>query len=317
MRRDSTENEQMRVKNDYFVNSLAGALTVHSRLMPELSVEVGELQPGWITAEALFGDDAAIDEYLDYEGSFQRGADRKTCAAAMMVDYCYIFAFATVPLFAGFGMVPDLSTQSYAMQFHSARLEHDDRILEVRRAHIRFLSPAFWTDRNDSVASLGQLLDHSGLCDLYRRSTEDHMRPLVEKLYSKTGLARNALWRLVGDAIAARFLDAGRLFGCLDEAKTSAMAILKHPQSPLFNRQLHFFELTLRDEEQRNLLSWTFRGRGGCCRYYTVDGGELCETCVLKRPEQRNAELLLAMQRRYASMSGEGIGGTSGSQPTR
>ncbi|WP_442580069.1 (2Fe-2S)-binding protein [Mesorhizobium sp. ASY16-5R] len=79
------------------------------------------------------------------------------------------------------------------------------------------------------------------------------------------------------------------------------MTILKQPGSPLFNRQLHYFDLTLRDEGQRELLSWTFRARGGCCRFYTVEGGKLCSTCVLKNAAERDNELLDAMRRRFGS----------------
>jgi len=62
----------------------------------------------------------------------------------------------------------------------------------------------------------------------------------------------------------------------------------------------HYFDLTLHDEEQRELLSWTFRARGGCCRYYTVESGELCSTCVLKPSAERDAELLRAMRRQLS-----------------
>lgn len=294
---------QAHVKGDLSADPLAEALAAQSRLWPEVRTEAGEPEPGWITAEAFIADDAAIDEYLDYEGSFHAGTDRRTCAASMMIDYCYVLSMATVPLFAGFGIVPELRPQHYAMRFYTAPQEHDGRTFQIRRAHVRFLSRAFWTDR-DVIAphpDARGLPDRDALCGLYRRSVEDHVRPLIGKLAGRTGLSPNALWRLVGDALAGRFLDAGRRLGCLDEAKAAAMTILKQPGSPLNNRQLHYFDLTLRDEEERELASWTFRARGGCCRYYRVEGGELCETCVLKKPEKRDAELLELMRQRFAA----------------
>jgi len=283
------------------------ALAKQSQMWPEVSTAFGGLEPDWVTAAAFFANDAAIDEYLDYEGAFHTGVDRKTCAAAMMVDYCYILSMATVPLFVGFGIVPELSPDRFAMRFYAAPMEHDGRTFDVRRAHTRFLSRTFWTDRVECAADPGMrpLVDRGGLCDLYRRAIEDHVRPLVEKLADRTGLSRNALWRLVGDAIAGRFLDAGRRFGCLEDAKAAAMTILKWRGSPLNNRQLHFFDLTLRDNEDHELMSWTFRARGGCCRHYTVEGGELCETCVLKKPEERNLELLELMRQRFGRSVGD------------
>lgn len=293
-------------KNDSSADPLAEALTEQSRLWPEVRTESRELEPGWITAEAFFADEAAIDEYLDYEGSFHAGTDRRTCAASMMIDYCYVFSMATVPLIAGFGIVPELAPQHYAMRFHIVPQEHDGRTFQIRRAHVRFLSCAFSTDREVSAThpDARRLPDRAALSDLYRYSLEDHVRPLVDKLAGRSGLSRNALWRLVGDAVAGRFLDAGRRLGCLEEAKAIAMTILKQPGSPLDNRQLHYFDLTLRDGEERDLISWAFRARGGCCRYYTVEGGELCDTCVLKKPEERDAELLETMRHCFAAAAG-------------
>lgn len=141
------------------------------------------------------------------------------------------------------------------------------------------------------------------MCDFYRCSAADYVRPLVEKLARRFGLAGNALWRLVADAIAARFLDAGRRFRCLEDARESAMTILRAGWIAAMQSPASFLrsDPAPRDEQQRKLLSLKFRARGGCCRYYTVEDGELCETCVLKKPEERKAELLRAMRRRYES----------------
>lgn len=285
---------------------LAEALAARSRMWPEVRTDIGEPEAGWVTAEAFFADDAAIEDYLDYVRSLHARADRKTCAASMIIDHCNTFALATVPLLAGFGIVPDASPRHYAMKFHIAPEEHDGRVFQTRKAHIRFLSRTFSTDREASAAHPDARLlpDRDALCDLYRRVIEDHLRPLVGTLAGKTGLSRSALWRLVGDAVAGRFLDAGRRFGCLDEAKASALTILKQPGSPLNNRQLHFFDLTLRDADERELISWDFRARGGCCRYYTVKPDDLCDTCVLKKPEQRDADLLEMMRDRYTAAFG-------------
>lgn len=280
---------------------LRSALASQSTLWPDVRTELGAPEPGWITAEGLFADDAAIEEYLDYEGAFHGSADRKTCAAAMIVDYCYIFSIATVPLFAGFGIVPDLSPSLFALQFYIAPREHDGRILEVRRAHIRYLSSTFSAGGKDNIfpPNVPTLTDHD-LCSVYRTAVEMHFYPLVTVLHARTGLPRNALWRLVADAIAGRFLDAGRRFDRLEPAKELAMDVLKKPGSPLHNRDLHYFDLALHDNAQRELLTWTFRARGGCCRFYTIEGGKLCSTCVLKNAAERDNELLDAMRRQLS-----------------
>lgn len=288
---------------------LRHALSVHSSMWPEVRVELGEKEPDWITAEAFFSNDAEIEDYLRYKGSLRNGGDRKTCAATMMLDYGNTFSIATVYLLVGFGVVPNLDPRLFAMKFHTEAREHDDTTHGIRRAHVRFLSSDFWTDNAESAAHTDKrgLLEHDGLFDLYRRSVEDHFAPLVEALFRKTGLGRGALWRLVGDSIAGHFLEAGRRFGRFEAAKASAMTILKQPGSPLNNRQLHYFELTLRDAQDQELISWTFRGRGGCCRFYKVAEGTLCETCVLKNSEERDADLLEIMRRRFAELTGRAV----------
>ncbi|WP_337182659.1 (2Fe-2S)-binding protein [Shinella sp.] len=273
------------------------AMAVQSANWPDIPTGTGRLEAGWITAAALFASDDAIEEYLRYEGSFHADMDRKTCAAAMMADYGYIFSTAVVPLFAGFGLIPDLSPRQFALRFYVTPLEHDGQVHEARRAHVRFLSPAFSTDRGNDTNTPCEtaILDSGALCDLFRRSIEDHFRPLVGQLHARTGLARSALWRLVADAVAGTFLDAGRRFGRIEAAKATAMTVLKQPGSPLDNRQLHYFDLTLADEGH-GAISHTFRARGGCCRHYTVDDGAVCPTCVLNTPERRDAELRQAMR---------------------
>jgi hypothetical protein len=250
----------------------------------EFSVAVGPLDAGWVTAAAFFADSEAIDAFLDHEGSHNPGADPKTRAALLILDYCYVFMLASVPLLVGAGIVPDLSPSNMALQFFDGRHEHGGRSHANRRAHVRYLSPRFFDDR-------------AALCGQFRAGVEAHFAPLVDVLFRKTGLSRNALWRLVADAVAGRCLEVGRQRGCIDEAKAIGMQVVKQPGSPLHNRQLRYFDLTLYDDTQKIPLgSWTFRARGGCCRFYTVLNGTLCSICVLKDPEERDAELLEAMR---------------------
>ena len=98
---------------------LRDALAAQSSYWREPRVDVGALEPGWVTAAALFDDHAAIDDLLDYQASFVKGMDRKSRAAALAADYSYMFAITAAPLFVGFGLVPDLSASSYALQFET------------------------------------------------------------------------------------------------------------------------------------------------------------------------------------------------------
>ncbi|WP_323455459.1 hypothetical protein [Rhizobium sp. AN6A] len=66
--------------------------------MAEVPCSTGAMLPGWTTAAELFSSPSELQEFLDYEGSFDPGVDLKSRAAFLMSDYCYIFFMATVPL---------------------------------------------------------------------------------------------------------------------------------------------------------------------------------------------------------------------------
>lgn len=278
---------------------LAAAAEACSAVWSELRVELGPLEPGWIKARDFFASPAAIDSFLALERALYPGADLKSCAAFMMRDYLSNFSLATVPLFLDRGLVPDLAPARVALWFHDVVQEQDGRTYAVRRAHVRYLSPAYTTDRPDAAphADARTVADRPRLCEQFRTGLENHVRPLVAALTARTGLASGALWRLAGDAIAGRFLDVGEKLGRLEEAKAAALLILKQPGSPLANRQLHFFDIELNDDAGSPLGVWTFRARGGCCRYYTLEGGSFCTTCVLKPANERDVELRAAIRR--------------------
>jgi hypothetical protein len=278
-------------------DSLTEATALQQSMWPEVPCSAGPMLAGWTTSAALFSSPSALEEFLDYEGSFDPGVDLKSRAAFLMSDYCYIFFMATVPLLVGRGVVPDMSPDAVSLQFYTHHGEHDGEPMTVRRAHVRLLSPQIFTDRD--AGPFSTVTDHAGLCERFRIGVEQHCHPLVEALATRTGFSKNAQWRLVGDAIAGRFLDVGRRFGCLTDAMASAMAIVKVQGSPLNNRQLGYFDLTLHDSALKEPFTYTFRARGGCCRYYTVEGAEKCPTCVLKSHEERDDILLQEMRAHF------------------
>jgi hypothetical protein len=271
-------------------------------LWPSPRVEAGPLDDGWTTAAALFADDAALEDHLAYQGSFDEGVDRKSRAAFLMSDYCAMFCAVAVPLLVGGRIVPEFDPSRYALQFYTSEMEHDGHKATVRRAHVRLLSFAYATDeeRLASHRDAQFLLDGAGLHQIFRWGVETHFTPLIRALNRLTGLPWSAMWRLVGDALGAAFLDAGRRYGCLEGAKAAAMAILKQVGSPLRNQQLHYVTITVRDDAdpQRVLASYDFRARGGCCRYYLIEGKPLCTTCVLQHPATRDRLLERKMRRR-------------------
>ena len=271
------------------------ALAAQAKFWPEPKTDVGVIAPGWVTASAIFGDSAAVDDLLAYQTEFTPDLDRKGQAAYLITEYSYMFAITAAAPFVGFGLVPDFSAEKYALRFESRPVKHNGRIVQERLARVRFLEPKVVTDNQAFAGDPDTLefVDRAALCERLRVATEAHFKPLVEVLHAKSRLSRNALWRLVGDSLAVLFLDAGQRFGRVEDAKAAGLAILKQEGSPLANRQMHFFDIAVRDEEdpEQIVLSRTFRARGGCCRFYTVEGGHLCSTCVLQDPVERDIKL--------------------------
>ncbi|MEW9617804.1 (2Fe-2S)-binding protein [Shinella sp. S4-D37] len=262
------------------------ALDAQAAYMPDVRADIGPAGEGWTTSEVFFSDEAALGEFLAFEQSLNEGTDLRAAGALLMTDYGYILAAAAVPLFTGFGLVPDLAPASVALSFHTIEEFRDGKTCRTRRAHVRFLNAAFRQGR----------LEDAGDGERFRAGIEQHFRPVIEAIHARTRLSRAALWRLASDSIAGRFLESGYRFDRVEAAKATAMRILKVPGSPLANRQLHFFDLTVFDRNRQD-FSYTFRQRGGCCRFYLVEGGEYCPTCVLKAPAERDEELRLAMRR--------------------
>ena len=268
---------------------LRRALDAQAAYFPEVRAEIGPESTEWITAQTFFSDVNAIREFILFEQSRYSGVDLKTAGALMMNDYSYILATATVPLFTGFGLIPNLSPPSVGFRFYTTEKLHEGKTYRARRANVKF---------GESLFCYGQLDDDTD-GERFRDQLEKHFRPVVEQIHALTSLSRAALWRLAGDAIAYLFLEAGRRFDAAEAAKTAAMRILIIPGSPFANRELYYFDLAISDPKQQKVCE-TFLQRGGCCRFYKVEGGAYCSTCVLKTPADRDDDLRQALRGRIS-----------------
>lgn len=130
----------------------------------------------------------------------------------------------------------------------------------------------------------------------FTHQIETLFAPLVDMHFQLSNLAKPALWRLVGDSLAAAFLAQGENFDCPDKAMQAAEKILKRRGTKLFSKQVGFFNMSL--PERPDTAEW-FRARGGCCRYYTSKDGEYCTTCVLRDEESRNARLQTYLREKH------------------
>lgn len=168
------------------------ALDAQAAYMPDVRADVGPAGEEWTTVETFFSDGDALGEFLALEQSLNEGTDLRTAGALLMTDYGYILAAAAVPLFAGFGLVPNLSPASVALSFYTTEEPHNGKIHQTRRAHVRFL---------DGTFSVGQIEDAAD-GERFRTEIEHHFRPVVEAIHARTRLSRTALSGEQDDHIA-------------------------------------------------------------------------------------------------------------------
>lgn len=274
---------------------LRAAFGVMAQHWPVPAVEIGPMAPGFTPVPSLFADDRFLAKMLDRQQAGTPGLDAKGAAAYFISEYAGVLGIAAASPFLSHGLVPAFAPENCALAFE---LPAEGR----PRVRLRLLDPRCATDKpmNAQHGSSYRQVDREGLRSELRGGLEAHMEPLIHRLRGQTGLPWQAMWRLVSDSVAARFLEAGRQFGCEESAQAEALAILKAPGSPLANRQMHFFEIVIRDQANPPgiIARRSFRARGGCCRFYTAPGGSYCSTCVLVTPHERHRRIEAQMRRR-------------------
>ncbi|MFD1704503.1 (2Fe-2S)-binding protein [Methylopila henanensis] len=279
---------------------LAAALA--SRDLPA-PLSVGPLSGEWAPLSRLWGPDrAAMDRLLAYQRAFSTDLDEKGQSAYLVGGLAYAL---TVPLAMGVvehGVAFDLSADRVGFRLERRVMAYEGRDVPGERIHLRLASPGFASldPAHDGVPGAVLLSDRAALAEHVRIALEALFAPLVEWLRGYGGLSRGALWRLVGDSVALAFLGAGEALDRVEEAKRDALGVLKRPGSPLTNRQMRFTRFDLIDPSapDKPIASENFRVRGGCCRYYTVEGGTYCGSCVLLDPAEREERMLAAFRRR-------------------
>ena len=122
---------------------------------------------------------------------------------------------------------------------------------------------------------------------------EAHLGPLFDAVAAQTSLGRRAQWSLAADALALRFLDAGRQLGDAARGQAEGLALVKAAGSPLRNPKTGYVTVAAGDHWE------TFRARGGCCLYYRLDPGENCTTCVLRPAAEREQRLRDYLARKH------------------
>lgn len=253
-------------------------------------VSLGPLDGEWRPVSALWGEDRdSMARLLESQRAYSPELDAKGQSAYLISAYAHALSTPAAEAIAGFGLMPDMDAERLGYRLEAYTTSYLDREIRLERLYLRLSGQGFATDdrRWRGHPHARHLPDREALLDHARAALERHMTPLIQHLNAYSRLPVAALWRLVGDALSYALMEAGRRIGREDQAVADALRLLKAPGSPLANKEMRFVELALVDDSEapgRELARQRFRARGGCCRYYTVGGGELCGTCVLRKP---------------------------------
>lgn len=275
--------------------------TLHrlSSLDDNLHTDTGPAAPGFLpAADLLDNTNPALEDALDRYIAQYPTIEPRTKASFFIGDYAWYVSAAAVAAYLTERRAPDLSAGNIAIRFRTYTWHEDGESGEAERLDVRYLSGCFGCLPSDPAASHPDavvLPNEAALLAWMRGRLEAHLTPLIAHVVEITRLSDNAQWQLVADACEAQFLNTGKANANAERAQADGLAFVKDDKSPLSNPQTGYFTLTANGHTD------TFRARGGCCRYYTISetGDDYCSTCVLRKPEERDARLLAYMLKKY------------------
>lgn len=229
---------------------------------------------------------AVLEAWLDDQQSLYPATPRDAAAAFFFGALTWGLCEAIAKRWLETGTAPSLSADPLRLAMTWEHWQEDG----AEGDHIVCRFDSLWTESGpdaeaDHVADLAQAL-------------RLQLDPLVATLSQRAGLPASALWRLLGDAIGGAFIDVAQGDN-LAAALAAAQALLAASTAPIANKQMKIEELALPSERHPRGEAYRrwFRKRGGCCRYYKVDGGDYCTTCVLRDDASRQERLLDYMER--------------------
>lgn len=252
--------------------------------------------PDWFPATSLMDPDQEIlADALARQAADHPNMEARTRGSYFIGEYSWWLSVGPIAAYLTQQRVPDLSAGNIALRQSTYTWREGGESGEAERIDIRFISGRFAclpddpdVDHPDAIVTP----DKTHLRQWLRGKLEAHMAPIIERVHAHTNLSQYAQWCLVADAVAAQFLHIGKQLGDEEHGQTEGLAFVKAEDSPLNNKKTGYISLQYLDHRE------SFRTRAGCCRYYTVSetGKEYCSTCVLRKPEDRDARLVAYMK---------------------
>ncbi|MEL6407949.1 MAG: (2Fe-2S)-binding protein [Chloroflexota bacterium] len=266
----------------------------------EQPVSIGAADsPDWFSAMDLMpADSERLAQSLAKQAIHHPQMEARTRASYFIGEYSWYLPIVAIGAYLSERRVPNISPDNVLLRYNTYTWHHEGESGEAERIEVRLLHGHFacLPDDPDADHPLALVMsDEAGLLGWLRSTLEAHLTPIVERLFEQTRLSRHAQWCLVADSCAAQFLHLGKQMADESRGKSQGLAFIKAEQSPMNNPKTSYVSLQYLDHIE------TFRARGGCCRYYTVSetGKDYCTTCVLRKPEDRDARLLAYMKEKY------------------
>lgn len=278
------------------MSSASGSLPEWVRLlsdrMDDLFASCGPAEAGWTSLADLTAGAPALADFHAAQTLGSAGLDKRGQAAYLVGSLCYRLSRVVAAIHLACSAVPRLDPNRLFFRIERYRWEHEGESGESNRLLLR-LAP-------DTALATGDAGDRLAI---FARDIEAVIAPFIERQVRETALGHAAQFRLGADSIASGFQYSGRALDCEPRAREDALAVIRSEGSKFRNPQTHFAEIALCDPAHPEivLISETFRMRGGCCRYYTAEGGEYCSTCVLRKPEDREDILRNYLRRKLES----------------
>jgi hypothetical protein len=271
--------------------TLAQTLSRVAQVDENLIASIGAAEADWFPAAILLNSEVdCLQAALDRQAAHHPHMEARTKASYFIGEYAWYVAASAVGAYLAEKRVPDLATENVALRFQRYTWHEDGASGEADRIEVRFLSTRCAVLPDDPLADDPDncvLPTTDSLREWMRQSLEAHFAPLIDRVSAETRLSRHALWLLVADSCAALFLHLGKQSECQEVAMRDGLTFVKAPDSPMNNPKTSYVTVDYNGHCE------TFRARGGCCRYYTLSetGADYCSTCVLRKPEDRDARL--------------------------